>query len=694
MKKIGLLMVVFLSLFFSTTPAHSQTLSGGLSWSYVGPYFTFTEDCWIDGTKELNGKNYHQLYLEVPVFVDGARAEAPGHGLSTSTIGIREENGRVLVNKDEYQSLVNTLSESGIFAWGKIVNNDIASYETTADGELVIYDFTKQVGDVYCQLSDGTSLTVTNTNVLKTEDGVSRRCLTLSNGFELIEGVGCTNSRGLLLFWLNFKTGYDGIPDIGVLVNYGTKMNDGSTMTLFAQDYSAVVRQRTHPNKMLTQGRRWVYNYDNGEMQGTLTYTIEGDTLLHAYKRAKLYMTLVDSQTKQVVRSGYAGALHEKEDNVCFLAPDGIEESALYCFFWPETMTKYQLDNMLNLVVYADNVTVEGDAMRRYQLVSWPKDAWMPMDKESLYYWVEGIGSSKGLLGNKAGDLADKIRFVGCYDGDNCIFTNDDFGKDCGRPFGSDLPVNIKMVWYTISFSEETASVSYSDNSLADVVIPSAVELWGNSYKVDGFEELAFKGRTNISSVVISEGVTSIPAQTFRECTGLQSVTLPSTIDTIQKGTFFGCSSLNTVVLAEGLKTIETSAFSKCTSLTKVEIPASVEKIMHKAFAACTNLTDVYCRSITPPASLLNDSEFPEGKPFFNCNAAETLHVPSVSIEAYKTTKPWSDFKYIVPIDAYSGVVVPMADTVHSPLFDLQGRRIQGSPKHGVYIMNGKKVMK
>jgi hypothetical protein len=27
-------------------------------------------------------------------------------------------------------------------------------------------------------------------------------------------------------------------------------------------------------------------------------------------------------------------------------------------------------------------------------------------------------------------------------------------------------------------------------------------------------------------------------------------------------------------------------------------------------------------------------------------------------------------------------------------LYDLQGRRIQGSPKHGVYIQNGKKVMK
>ena len=32
--------------------------------------------------------------------------------------------------------------------------------------------------------------------------------------------------------------------------------------------------------------------------------------------------------------------------------------------------------------------------------------------------------------------------------------------------------------------------------------------------------------------------------------------------------------------------------------------------------------------------------------------------------------------------------------TLNNVLFDLQGRRIQGSPKHGVYILNGKKVMK
>ena len=32
--------------------------------------------------------------------------------------------------------------------------------------------------------------------------------------------------------------------------------------------------------------------------------------------------------------------------------------------------------------------------------------------------------------------------------------------------------------------------------------------------------------------------------------------------------------------------------------------------------------------------------------------------------------------------------------TRNNVLFDLQGRPVQGTPKHGVYIQNGKKVMK
>jgi hypothetical protein len=41
------------------------------------------------------------------------------------------------------------------------------------------------------------------------------------------------------------------------------------------------------------------------------------------------------------------------------------------------------------------------------------------------------------------------------------------------------------------------------------------------------------------------------------------------------------------------------------------------------------------------------------------------------------------------------GIVEPTVNkSTPSQLYDLQGRPIHGSPKHGVYILNGKKVMK
>lgn len=45
-------------------------------------------------------------------------------------------------------------------------------------------------------------------------------------------------------------------------------------------------------------------------------------------------------------------------------------------------------------------------------------------------YWVEGIGSTNLFITNGAVPLPSRAysyKFIGCYDGDNCIFTLDDF---------------------------------------------------------------------------------------------------------------------------------------------------------------------------------------------------------------------------------------------------------------------------
>ena len=64
------------------------------------------------------------------------------------------------------------------------------------------------------------------------------------------------------------------------------------------------------------------------------------------------------------------------------------------------------------------------------------------------------------------------------------------------------------------------------------------------------------------------------------------------------------------------------------------------------------------------------------------------------SAEAYKNAATWKVFKYIVPINDIDGITSPKVPIYNYQLFDLQGRPVQGSPKHGMYIQNGKKVMR
>ena len=56
---------------------------------------------------------------------------------------------------------------------------------------------------------------------------------------------------------------------------------------------------------------------------------------------------------------------------------------------------------------------------------------------------------------------------------------------------------------------------------------------------------------------------------------------------------FYGCTEMTTIVLPEGIKRIGREAFAGCESLTEIVIPDSVTKIDTKAFAGCYSLTKI-----------------------------------------------------------------------------------------------------
>ena len=99
------------------------------------------------------------------------------------------------------------------------------------------------------------------------------------------------------------------------------------------------------------------------------------------------------------------------------------------------------------------------------------------------------------------------------------------------------------------------------------------------------------------------------------------------------------------MVIPNSVSLIDDFAFSCCRNLTSLIIPSSVKIIRYEAFADCGKLEEVYCYAEEVPSTTTNA--------FLISNPHKaTLFVPFASLDAYKTTEPWS---YFGTIKAISG---------------------------------------
>ena len=117
--------------------------------------------------------------------------------------------------------------------------------------------------------------------------------------------------------------------------------------------------------------------------------------------------------------------------------------------------------------------------------------------------------------------------------------------------------------------------------------------------------EQAFSDCSSLTDIKIPQSVTYIGVKAFGSCTKLSSITLSTNnITSIRPYTFSGCSKLSSIVIPDGVTSIQLGAFSNCTKLTSISIPGSVISIGPYAFRDCTNLT-----SITIPGSVTSIGE-------------------------------------------------------------------------------------
>jgi len=96
---------------------------------------------------------------------------------------------------------------------------------------------------------------------------------------------------------------------------------------------------------------------------------------------------------------------------------------------------------------------------------------------------------------------------------------------------------------------------------------------------------------TDITKVVIGDGVTSVGDCAFFNCKSLASVSISDTVVSIGYRAFYGCSALEAFVIPGSVAAIGDEAFRGCESLGGVIIPETVTAIGWDAFDGCENLT-------------------------------------------------------------------------------------------------------
>ena len=103
----------------------------------------------------------------------------------------------------------------------------------------------------------------------------------------------------------------------------------------------------------------------------------------------------------------------------------------------------------------------------------------------------------------------------------------------------------------------------------------------------------AFHNCTNCSAVDLPDTLTEIREEGFSQCFGLKSVTIPGSVKIIGKEAFASCIGLTELTLGEGVEQIGDHAFAACPRLHAVSFPGTLKSIGDRAFNECAGLTDV-----------------------------------------------------------------------------------------------------
>lgn len=164
--------------------------------------------------------------------------------------------------------------------------------------------------------------------------------------------------------------------------------------------------------------------------------------------------------------------------------------------------------------------------------------------------------------------------------------------------------------------------------------------------------------------------------------------------DMVPDYAFDGNTYLEHFKMPAGVRELGFNAF-KSTKLKEIDLPETIEEFGLNTFNACFYLTDVYMRHKEAPYWISWCVFATKSSQLYR-----TLHLypgSKAKYEAHSYTQNWIKyFDNVVEDLEPTGIhsVTLDKETGNKAIYDLNGRRIQNVPSRGIYIQNGKKMIR
>ena len=161
---------------------------------------------------------------------------------------------------------------------------------------------------------------------------------------------------------------------------------------------------------------------------------------------------------------------------------------------------------------------------------------------------------------------------------------------------------------YTVKVTYPNASASYNGQAYGtygsyftkpsgEISIPNSVLHNSIEYTITAIDKWTFYNCSDITSIIIPNGVTSIGDYSFNGCSSLTAINIPNNVTTIDQYSFNGCTSLEELTIGTGVKTLGNYVFQGCTGLKNITLNATITNVPTSSYAfkscSCKNACTV-----------------------------------------------------------------------------------------------------